>query len=123
MAALILTQAEPMKTTNRQAIRLLATVALGLAGAKATSIPLNNASLESGGSAWALPNDFEDWTESGPTGKAPVSRTGSNGLWNCWGYGWNSLSQQSSYTVAAAGETITASVWARTDGNLGGGTA
>jgi autotransporter-associated beta strand protein len=112
-----------MKTTNRQAIRLLATVALGLAGAKATSIPLNNASLESGGSAWAMPNDFEDWTESGPTGKAPVSRTGSYGLWNCWGYGWNSLSQQSSYTVASAGETITASVWVRTDGNLGGGTA
>ena len=98
-------------------------IALGITGAQASPIPLNNPSLESGGSAWTLPNDFDGWTESGQTGKAPVAHTGSFGLWNCWGYGWNSLSQQSTYTVAAAGETITASVWAKTDTNLGTGTA
>ena len=98
-------------------------IALGITGAQASPIPLNNPSLESGGSAWTLPNDFDGWTESGQTGKAPVAHTGSFGLWNCWGYGWNSLSHQSTYTVAAAGETITASVWAKTDTNLGTGTA
>ncbi|MCX6877036.1 MAG: autotransporter-associated beta strand repeat-containing protein [Verrucomicrobia bacterium] len=112
-----------MKTTTRHAIMALAVIALGLTAAKATPIPLTNPSLESGGSDWAMPNDFDGWAESGQTGKAPVAHTGSYGLWNCWGYGWNSLSQQSSYTVASAGETITASVWVRTDSNLGSGTA
>ncbi|MCX6877037.1 MAG: hypothetical protein NTW21_24975 [Verrucomicrobia bacterium] len=112
-----------MKTTTRHAIMALAVIALGITAAKATPIPLNNPSLESGGSAGAIPNDFDGWTESGMTGKYTVAHTGSYGLWNCWGYGWNSLFQQSSYTVAAAGETITASVWAKTDTNLGSGTA
>ena len=98
-------------------------IALGITAAQATPIPLNNPSFEAGGSESAIPNDFDGWTESGMTGKAPVAHTGSYSLWNCWGYGWNSLSQQSSYTVAAAGETITASVWAKTDTNLGTGTA
>ncbi len=112
-----------MKTTSRHAVRLLAVIALGLAGSQATTIPLNNPSLESGGPTWRnariMPNDFDGWSESGPTGKASVAHTGSFGLWNCSGYGWNSLFQQSGYTVAAVGETITASVWAKTDANLG----
>ena len=112
-----------MKTATSPAFRALAVFALGLAGVMATPIPLNNASLEAGGSIWAIPNDFDGWTASGPTGKAPVAHTGGCGLWNCWGYGWNSLFQQSSYTVVSAGETITASVWAKTDANLGSGTA
>ena len=112
-----------MKTATRPAFRALAVFALGLAGVMATPIPLNNASLEAGGSIWAIPNDFDGWTESGQTGKAPVAHTGGYSLWNCWGYGWNSLFQQSRYTVVSAGETITASVWAKTDANLGSGTA
>lgn len=112
-----------MWTTTGHAIRALAVIALGLTGAQAaTDIPLNNASLEAGGSTWGIPNDFDGWSEGGPTGKAPVARTGSYGLWNCWGNGWNSLSQQSGYAVGSAGETIAASVWAKTDANLGSGT-
>ncbi|MCX6877035.1 MAG: hypothetical protein NTW21_24965 [Verrucomicrobia bacterium] len=112
-----------MKTTTRHAIRTLAVIALGITGAQAATIALNNGSLEAGGSAWNIPNNFDDWSESGQTGKAPVAHTGSYGLWNCWGYGWNSLSQQSTYTVASVGETISAFVWAKTDGNLGTETA
>ena len=97
-------------------------IALGITATQATPIPLNNPSLEAGGAESAIPNDFDGWTESGPTGKATVAHTGSYGLWNCWGYGWNSLFQQS-YAVTSAGETITASVWAKTDANLGTGTA
>ena len=111
-----------MKTTSRHAIRLLAMIAVGITATQATPIALNNPSLESGGSAGTIPNDFDGWTESGPTGKSTVAHSGSYGLWNCWGSGWNSLFQQG-YTVAAAGETITASVWAKTDTHLGSGWA
>jgi MYXO-CTERM domain-containing protein len=108
---------------TKHAIKALAVIALGITGGQAATIALNNGSLEAGGSAWDLPNDFAGWSESGKTGKAPVAHTGSYGLWNCWGYGWNSLSQQSTYTVGSAGETLSAFVWAKTDGNLGAGTA
>ena len=87
-------------------------------------IPLVNPSLESGGSGWEDPNGsvaFTSWSRSGPAGGSPVAHTGSRGLWNCWGYGWNSLAQQSTYTVGFAGETITASVWAKTSDILVGG--
>ena len=107
----------------KHAIKAIAVIALGITGAQAATIALINGSLEAGGSAWDMPNDFAGWSESGQTGKAPVAHTGSYGLWNCWGYGWNSLSQQSTYTVASAGETLAAFVWAKTDGNLGTGTA
>ncbi|MEI7908734.1 MAG: hypothetical protein WCK77_03775 [Verrucomicrobiota bacterium] len=87
-------------------------------------IPLINPSLEAGGSGWEGPDNsvgFTGWTCAGPAGGATVAHAGSRGLWNCWGYGWNSLSQQSTYTVGGAGETITASVWAKTSDILIGG--
>jgi hypothetical protein len=87
-------------------------------------LPLTNASLESGGSGWEDPNNtvaFTGWSRGGAAGGSPVAHAGSRGLWNCWGYGWNSLSQQSTYTVVFAGETITASVWAKTSDILVGG--
>ena len=87
-------------------------------------IPLINPSLEAGGSGWEGPDNsvgFTGWTCAGPAGGATVAHAGSRGLWNCWGYGWNSLSQQSTYTVGVAGETITASVWAKTSDILIGG--
>lgn len=108
---------------TKHIIKALAVTALGITGAHAATIALNNGSLEAGGSVWGLPNDFDGWTEVGLIGKAPVSRTGSYSLWNCWGSGWNSLSQQSSYTVVASGEAITASVWASSNANLGTVTA
>lgn len=89
--------------------------------ARAVVIPLNNASLEAGVSGWVDPGsaNFTNWAKSGRVGSSPVAHDGSQGLWNCWGYGWNSLSQNSSYTVTQAGETLTAGVWAKTDGNVG----
>jgi autotransporter-associated beta strand protein len=63
---------------------------------------------------------FTGWSISGPVGASPVAHGGgSQGLWSCWGAGWCGLSQNSTYTVQAAGETLTAGVWAKTEPNVG----
>jgi hypothetical protein len=63
--------------------------------------------------------NFTGWSIWGDRGASPVAYDGSQGLWNVGGYGWDGLSQNSSYTVQAAGETLTAGVWA----NINSGSA
>jgi autotransporter-associated beta strand protein len=122
---------EPKSRTSQTACltRCLAAL-LGVAmaaSAGATDIPLNNASLESpsyynpnaqypgwvGINNWEV--NFTGWSMWGDRGASPVANDGSQGLWNVGGYGWCGLSQNSSYTVQAAGETLTAGVWAKTE--------
>ncbi len=103
----------------------VAAVALALAtSAHATTITLSNADLESPSIApWTWYNPaLTGWTsEYGTYGVAPVSYGGgSQCAWSCWNNGWFSLSQNSAYTVGAAGETITAGVYVRTS-NLDSG--
>jgi autotransporter-associated beta strand protein len=97
----------------------------------ATDIPLTNPSLESPSyynpgdqypgwvGVWVGAVSFTGWSMSGPVGASPVAHDGTQGLWSAWGAGWCGLSQNSTYTVQAAGETLTAGVWAKTDGNVG----
>jgi hypothetical protein len=96
------------------------------ASASAATIPLANPSLTYSPTGWMGPNDagsFSGWNRSTPAGGAPLGHGDSTCLWNCWGYGWGGLSQDSTYTIAAAGETLTAGIWVKTDANLGAGTA
>lgn len=92
------------------------------ASANATTISLTNGSLESSSAApwtgigWGAVT-FTGWSATGPVGVGPVAQDGSQGLWSGWGAGWCGLSQNSSYTVASAGETLSAFVWAKTDAN------
>ena len=88
----------------------------------AATIALTNGSLESSSAApWTGIGygavTFTGWSISGPVGVGPVAHDGSQGLWSGWGAGWCGLAQNSTYTVGAAGETLSAFVWAKTDAN------
>ena len=79
----------------------------------ASTLPLNNTSFEApamGGWAWGTAPS--NWTyEYGPLGLAPVGQTGSQSVWNYVNSGWFSIKQDSTYTVAAAGEVLTAGIY------------
>jgi autotransporter-associated beta strand protein len=125
-----------MKTASivTQAFAALLGVTM-ITSVSATNIPLTNPSLEAPSyynpsdpyPGWAGLNQsisFTGWTVSGGNrGASPVAHTGSQGLWGGWSSGWCSLVQNSTYTVQAAGETLTAGVWAKTEasGNVGPG--
>jgi autotransporter-associated beta strand protein len=112
-----------MKTNVRSVVAWLAAITMGLSLAQAATIPLNNASFETPEGVWLRRNVPDYWTlDFGLQGEgtAPVGHSGGQCVWNCWDYGWFSLSQQSTYTVASAGESLAAGVWVRLDSHTAG---
>ena len=115
-----------MKTRMNRFLLITAGASLAFAtSAHAATIALNNASLEApsyynanaqypgwvGINNWEV--NFTGWSMSGNRGASPVAYDGSQGLWTVAGYGWNGVSQNSTYTVGAAGITLTAAVYGK----------
>lgn len=106
---------KPRNKTNRSIITALVASALAFAASAnaATTIPLVNGSFEApamGGWAWGTAPS--SWTYNyGPLGLSPAARTGIQSVWNYVNSGWFQISQNSAYTVAEAGEVLTAGVY------------
>lgn len=114
-----------MKTTT-QTIAILAMITMTTTITHAATIALTNDTFESPDIAawtWNSPS-LAGWTKNyGTYGVAPTSNNGGDqSVWNYVNKGWFQLSQNSSYTVGAAGEVITAFLDARIT-NLDSGSA
>lgn len=94
--------------------------------AAAASIALTNSDFEApnhGGWNWGSPG-LAGWTPAGGSwAVSPDSYSGGSQsvVW-AWSYGWFALRQDSSYTIGAAGEQITAGIYAKA-GDVGSGQA
>jgi len=117
-------QSHPDQSSSRSAaLAALLGVAMATA-AQATTIPLTNPSFETPAGGYIENYRPTGWThEYGKVWSMPDQHgSGSQCLMSFWENGWFRLSQQSTYTVAAAGETITAGLWGKVS-NLDLGTA
>lgn len=108
-----------MNTRSNAALLISAATLVIASSAHAASISLTNGDFESpayGDWNWGSPG-LTGWSHnSGAYGVAPTSYgSGSQSVLWAWSYGWYGLSQNSTYTVGAAGEEITAGIYARAD--------
>jgi hypothetical protein len=90
-------------------------IALGITGAPAATIALNNGSFEAPDLPdWTLGVPISGWDSSGDNtkfGYGPVANDGTQGLFFEFGGGWRGVSQNTSYTVGQAGEVLDFSTW------------